>query len=381
MLNTQSFEGHKIDSIKIGSEWFIGIGYQGLLNVNTKTYVEEPTRANDGSMPNINDHDTFVVPRCKVNFKYFKIEDYQRLCRVVSSANEFPVTFWDKQFGEWVTHNMYVEPEEMAKMFNVGTSVFGVLDYEISFIGTLNNLKTFKISYNAGEINNIVPTIKGYVGEYNKELTYHKDNVVSRDRKYYIAIFYEDTFKEKSVTDTVYWNSISPTLYSSETAYTAGNIVYTTYEQNEETKYNFYIALAPNTDRPTTDTSYWKLITVNKYNPKSTYKKGQYVHDGNSTTTIYEAIFYNDQFIGKDVYDTKYWANSPINAFFNDLGGLSVNWGNSVQISSVDELFTVPSIDGITFKGWKTDKGLWYQPNQSVNVFNDLIMTAQWEIV
>ena len=93
MINAPTYEGHDIDGIKIGGEWFVGIGYQGLLNVNTKTYVEEPTRSNDGSIPNINDHDTFIVPRCKVNFKYFKIEDYQKLLRVINSANEFPVIF------------------------------------------------------------------------------------------------------------------------------------------------------------------------------------------------------------------------------------------------------------------------------------------------
>ena len=136
-----------LDSIKIAGNEFKGIGYQGLLTVNTKTYVESPSRSNDGSMPNINDHDTFVVPRCKINFKYLKIEDYQRLCRILNSANEFPVTYYDKEIGEFVTHMMYVEPEEMKKIFNVGTYVFGVLDYEVSFIGTLNQRQQMTVTY------------------------------------------------------------------------------------------------------------------------------------------------------------------------------------------------------------------------------------------
>ena len=136
-----------LDSIIIAGNEFKGIGYQGLLTVNTKTYVESPTRSNDGSIPNINDHDTFVVPRCKINFKYLKLEDYQRLCRILNSANEFPVTYYDKEFGKFVTQMMYVEPEEMKKIFNVGTYVFGVLDYEVSFIGTLNERQEFSIVY------------------------------------------------------------------------------------------------------------------------------------------------------------------------------------------------------------------------------------------
>lgn len=133
-----SFYVEDMDKVWIDGQEFSGIGYQGILTVNTKTYVESPTRANDGSIPNINDYDTFIVPRCKVNFKLFSIEDYQRLCNIVVAKNEFVVKYFDKQVGDFVEHNMYCEPEEMHKMFNVGTRVIGVLDYEISFIGTLN---------------------------------------------------------------------------------------------------------------------------------------------------------------------------------------------------------------------------------------------------
>ena len=47
---------NELSKIKIGGEEFTGIGYQGLMTVNTKTYVEEPVRTNDGSIPNIDDH-------------------------------------------------------------------------------------------------------------------------------------------------------------------------------------------------------------------------------------------------------------------------------------------------------------------------------------
>lgn len=136
-----------LDRVKIGNEYFNGIGYQGLLTVNTKTYVESPSRSNDGSIANINDHDVFFVPRCKLNFKYFKIEDYQRLLNEVSGKNEFPVEYFDKQTGTMVSFNMYIEPEEMAKLYNVGTSIIGVLDYEVSLIGTRNNLPVYTVTY------------------------------------------------------------------------------------------------------------------------------------------------------------------------------------------------------------------------------------------
>ena len=136
-----------LDSVWIGGQKFTGIGYQGLISVNTVTYVESPTRSSGGSIDNINDYETFVVPRVSLTFPMISIEDYQRLCRVVNISNEFPVTYWDKEIGDFVTHNMYCEPEEMKKLFNIGFRVVGVLDFKISFIGTLNNLKECSVSF------------------------------------------------------------------------------------------------------------------------------------------------------------------------------------------------------------------------------------------
>ena len=196
-----AIENENLGKIFIGGEEFTGIGYQGLMTVNTKTYVEEPTRANDGSIPNIDDHDTFIVPRCKVNFKFFNIRDYQRLCRVLNSANQFPVKYFDKQFGEFREYYMYVEPEEMAKIYNVGTSVIGVLDYEVSFIGTLNNLEEFEVKYDTSKLTRRV------IAEYDANIEYEKDIVVSvsgDDVKYY-KYKNETSANGKPVTDTEYW--------------------------------------------------------------------------------------------------------------------------------------------------------------------------------
>lgn len=200
-----AIENKDLAKIWIGGEEFTGIGYQGLMTVNTKTYVEEPTRANDGSIPNIDDHDTFVVPRCKVNFKFFNIRDYQRLCRVVNSANQFPVKFFDKQFGEFREYMMYAEPEEMAKMFNIGTSVIGLLDYEVSFVGTRNNLDTYSVKYITSGL-----TAKT-INTYNEGVSYSLDNIVSiseADEIKYYKYNNEQSSIGKPITDTNYWTRI-----------------------------------------------------------------------------------------------------------------------------------------------------------------------------
>ncbi len=161
-----------LGTITINGEDFTGIGYQGLMTVNTKTYVEEPVKSNDGSIPNIEDHITFVVPRCKVNFKYFNIRDYQSLCRILASSNQFPVTFFDKQFGERRTYMMYCEPEEMTKIYNCSTTVLGLLDYEVSFIGTLNNLANYTISFSANGLQS------RSISVYNDSTTYSNGDLV-----------------------------------------------------------------------------------------------------------------------------------------------------------------------------------------------------------
>lgn len=200
-----SIEDKNLAKIYIAGEEFNGIGYQGLMTVNTKTYVNEPVRANDGSMPNIEDHDTFIVPRCKVNFKFFNIRDYQRLCRVINSGNQFPVSYFDKQFGEFKTHLMYVEPEEMAKIYNVGTSVIGLLDYEISFIGTLNDLEKFKVKYIT---TGLTPKT---INAYSETTTYLLDDIVSVTENDVVSYY---KYKNQTgasgmpVTDTNYWTKI-----------------------------------------------------------------------------------------------------------------------------------------------------------------------------
>ena len=203
---------NELSKIKIGGEEFTGIGYQGLMTVNTKTYVEEPVRTNDGSIPNIDDHDTFIVPRCKVNFKFFNIGDYQRLCRVINSANQFPVEYFDKQFGTRKTYMMYVEPEEMAKIYNVGTSVIGVLDYEVSFIGTLNDLEEFTVKYDTSKLT------KRVISEYSSTITYGKDAVVSvtGDEVKYYRYKNDTSSSGKPVTDTEYWVQVYDNISKEE---------------------------------------------------------------------------------------------------------------------------------------------------------------------
>lgn len=394
--NTGKLRHYKVEDlgkIWVNGQEFTGMAYQGLLTVNTKTYVEEPTRSNDGSIPNINDYDTFIVPRCKVNFKYFNIEDYRRLCEAVQS-NEFTVKYYDKQFNEFVLHKMYCEPEEMHKLYNVCTDVFGVLDYEVSFIGTLNDLNTHKVIYDSNG-----GTIYGNPQAYNSTHTYYKgDRVYIDDNgsyRYFEAIYYENSFtpeKEGQTTillsDTTYWKKRDLSLYSNVATFTTDNVAYENVynDEGELVGRNYYIAIYNGTfsGRPFSDTNYWQKISVVEYVPTKTYSSnkvnasdvvyGQFIVENAESTTIYEAVYYLNWFDSVDPTNTKYWANLPLGA------GVEVRWGNSIVVENPEELFNAPS--GESSDEWNTrpdGSGYTYYPNQSINVFRDLTLYAQWK--
>jgi hypothetical protein len=369
-----AIENENLGKIFIGGEEFTGIGYQGLMTVNTKTYVTEPTRANDGSIPNIDDHDTFVVPRCKVNFKFFNIRDYQRLCRVVNSANQFPVKYFDKQFGEHREYMMYMEPEEMAKMFNVGTSVIGLLDYEVSFIGTLNNLEKFKVVYvpkywNGTSLVDLNPKVM----DYSSNTTYSKGQKVYWNGGYYEAIYYENSFKSQTPPNSTYWEVKVPTLWNDVSTYNTGDLVYVDTTSGGVAKRKYYEAKKDNFyGFLTSNTSYWSEVSISQYLGNKTYTRGNYVYVGDGSNRVfYQAIYYVDTFSGQSPDNVSYW--TKINVEINK--EIEIHWGNSIKVltgSYLADFYQIPNDK--MFKGWNTlpdGSGLTLLPNANWSVFEN----------
>lgn len=351
----------------VNGEEFDGITYQGLLSVNTKTYVEEPTRSNDGSIPNIEDHDTFFVPQVKFSLKYFSIGDYQRLCRAVNSSNEFPVRYWDKQFGDFRTYMMYMKPEEMHKLYNVRTSVFGVLDYELEFVGTLNDLTSYSVTYLSKwwDGSDLVE-LTSNTTPYSSTTTYARGQIVYWNGEYYQAIYYENAFSNVAPPNTEYWQVITPTLWNSASTYSLGDVVY----QITENGYVYYEAIKDGfSGYSLNNTTYWKSITVDAYSSSKTYGEGEYC---TSNDVIYKAIYYKDTFSNQSPDNTQYWAKiySQINV------AEQVEWGNSIKVLTSTDLtnfYNIPS--GKIFVGWNTradGQGFSLKPNANFSVFEDM---------
>lgn len=193
----------QLDTIKINGVSFKGIS--SLSSVNTKTYVEEPTRDNYGSIVNINDYDTFLVPRVRFNFKFFTIADYMAFC-IAIQPNEFNVEYFDKQFGYRVTHKMYIEPEELTSLYNIETKVIGILDYEVSLIGTNNDMNTYNLSYNINGGGSLTSHLVFDIGT-----TYDPADIVesATSSGIYYKYIYATSASGHALTETAYWELLT----------------------------------------------------------------------------------------------------------------------------------------------------------------------------
>lgn len=124
-----------------------------------KSYIEEPTRTNGGSMANINNHATILVGHLKIDFSVLSIDYYRKLMKLLYSKNEFVVSCYDIVYNKVVTLKMYFATEEMPKLLTIAhklqkeedweewIDLVGVTEYTLELIGTNNSLDTVSITY------------------------------------------------------------------------------------------------------------------------------------------------------------------------------------------------------------------------------------------
>lgn len=141
---TANEQGNCLQPIIVNGESFLG--YSSFYCINTKTYKEEPQRTTDGSIPNINDYETFIVPRVTFSFDYMTIYDFRRLLKAIT-PNEFVVSYYDYEIDSVVSYKMYCEPREMAKIYNRGFTVLATTGVEFNLNATLNDMDYATVKY------------------------------------------------------------------------------------------------------------------------------------------------------------------------------------------------------------------------------------------
>lgn len=130
----QKYEKTQLDRVEID-----GITLQGYFEysfLEEKSYAENPTRSDDGSIVGLEDMRTFLTPRLIIKYNMMDIEDYRTLMKLIKSKNTFIVTCYDIVEDKRVTHEMYFAPPSMPVIYQQYLMALGVQDFAIELIGT-----------------------------------------------------------------------------------------------------------------------------------------------------------------------------------------------------------------------------------------------------
>jgi uncharacterized repeat protein (TIGR02543 family) len=133
-----NYERVQLDRIKIDDEEIQGYFEYSFLE--EKSYVEQPTRSNDGSIGNIDEIETILTPRVIIKYNMMNIDDYRRLMKKLKSKNSFNVTCYDIVEDKMVTHQMYAAPSSMPKIYQQYLMAMGIQEFTIELIGTNNDV-------------------------------------------------------------------------------------------------------------------------------------------------------------------------------------------------------------------------------------------------
>lgn len=159
----QGADRTRFDFITLDGEAICGIGYEKLKSTNQLQYVEEPDRQNDGSMSNIEDYDTFVLPALEVGFNCINEETYRRLKHKLISKRTFDVGYYDKDLDKVVTMEMYVKPIDLDNFLSYGDDIIG-MNFSISFVPTLNEETKYKVTFLNYDYTTIIKEYSGNNG-------------------------------------------------------------------------------------------------------------------------------------------------------------------------------------------------------------------------
>lgn len=142
-------------------------GYFEYSFLEEKSYVEQPTRSDDGIIHDLDSYTTFLTPRLIIKYNMMAIEDYRKLMHLLKRKNAVQVTCYDIVEDRRVTHEMYFAPPAMPMIYQQYLMTLGIREYTIELIGTNNKsndggaLITFDFNFPEGN------TPSTYIPQYN----------------------------------------------------------------------------------------------------------------------------------------------------------------------------------------------------------------------
>lgn len=171
-----------------------------------KVYVQEPSRNNSGAIAVF--PDKFFVPYFTVTWNVMKFSDYSQLMRLIQ-VDELVTEYYDTNEQKYKRAKFYVQQPTYNKLYTMQMEYQFVTGLQLIFAGTMNEVDTITVSYNANGGVGSVSAVTGYSGD---EITIDNGSNLSR------ANF---TFKEWNTkadgTGNVYKpNSVAVLTYSLE---------------------------------------------------------------------------------------------------------------------------------------------------------------------
>lgn len=128
-----------------------------------KVYVEDPERTNTGAIPVF--PDKFFVPYFTVTWAVLSIDNYHKIMRLIE-RDENRVEYYDQNVGEYKTAKFYAQQPTYNKLYSMEKKYNMVLNLQIVFAGTLNDVEDITIEYNA---NGGLGTITSQTGTNGEE--------------------------------------------------------------------------------------------------------------------------------------------------------------------------------------------------------------------
>lgn len=128
---------------EIGKVYITGAGYVNLpfvigrdsIGWNETVWGGNLNRSRTFTLENIDDVDIGQVPQCTIVFKYIKLNDFIILQELLRERH-ITVTYFDVDYGEWVTHDMAITGNERKKIYSLGRKILGMQDFTIKLVGT-----------------------------------------------------------------------------------------------------------------------------------------------------------------------------------------------------------------------------------------------------
>lgn len=206
-----------LGTITIDGVVFKSIGYGMLKSANVMSYKDEPTRADDFTMADINTYTRRIVPEVSIGFKLISATEFVKLKTLLNKKVEHIVEYYDNDFGYYVTHRMYVQPAELQDFFSRGQSVIGVQNYTITLVGTMNDEPNFTITYNVEDL------VKGNVKDYDINTKFAYEDIALGGDGYYQSVASNNI--SNSLADTEYWVKLDVPKDTLEQSCDWGNVI------------------------------------------------------------------------------------------------------------------------------------------------------------